>query len=107
MNPPSEFTAEMDLTAVAEKWLQPCGACDGGLPMGCSHPDEDYRPVLLALVEEVERLRHYRPVARVHNHPPYRSVCNERLVGGPSALRGACLNDDGTDRVIGPGGSGI
>lgn len=33
---------------------------------------------------------------RVHNHPPYRPVCNERRVDGQ--LRGACLNDDGTDR---------
>lgn len=32
---------------------------------------------------------------RVHNHPPYRPVCNERLVG--DQLRGACLNDDGSD----------
>lgn len=34
-------------------------------------------------------------VARVHNHPPYRPTCNERQVG--NHLRGACLNDDGTD----------
>lgn len=32
----------------------------------------------------------------VHNHPPYRPVCNERVIDGQ--LRGACLNDDGTDR---------
>lgn len=37
----------------------------------------------------------YKPV-RVHNHPPYRPVCNERVVDGQ--LRGACLNDDGSDR---------
>ena len=38
------------------------------------------------------------PVAgqRVHNHPPYRPPCAEREVDGQ--LRGACLNDDGTDR---------
>jgi hypothetical protein len=30
----------------------------------------------------------------VHNHPPYRPVCNERSVDGQ--LRGACLNDDGS-----------
>lgn len=29
----------------------------------------------------------------VHNHPPYRPVCRERVVGGQ--FRGACLNDDG------------
>jgi hypothetical protein len=36
------------------------------------------------------------PVSRVHNHPPYDPNCNERRVG--ERLRGACLNDDGTDR---------
>lgn len=34
---------------------------------------------------------------RVHNHQPHRPVCAERrLTGGQ--LRGACLNDDGSDR---------
>jgi hypothetical protein len=40
----------LDLDAIADKWLQQCGPCDAGLPMGCSHPDEDYRPVLMDLV---------------------------------------------------------
>lgn len=30
----------------------------------------------------------------VHDHAPYRPMCNERIVDGQ--LRGACLNDDGT-----------
>jgi hypothetical protein len=34
-------------------------------------------------------------VLRVHNHPPYEPTCNERRVDGH--LRGACLNDDGSD----------
>ena len=33
---------------------------------------------------------------RAHNHPPHEPPCNERQVGGH--LRGACLNDDGSDR---------
>jgi len=33
----------------------------------------------------------------VHNHPPYRPWCDERTVNGQ--LRGACLNDDGTDKT--------
>lgn len=37
-----------------------------------------------------------QPVKRVHNHPPYEPICNERVFGG--YLRGACLNDDGSDR---------
>lgn len=40
----------------------------------------------------------WRLMGRVHNHRPYRPVCNERLVGRGAQLRGACLNDDGTDR---------
>lgn len=41
--------------------------------------------------------RDERPsMLRVHNHPPYRPECNERRVDGH--LRGACLNDDGSDR---------
>lgn len=36
------------------------------------------------------------PTHRVHNHPPYRPACTERQVNGQ--LRGACLNDDGSDR---------
>jgi hypothetical protein len=47
---------KLDLGAISEKWLQPCGACDGGLAMSCSHPDEDYRPVISDLVAEARRL---------------------------------------------------
>lgn len=50
---------ELDLAAVSEKWLRQCGACDGGLAMSCTHPDEDYRPTMGALVAEVERLRQW------------------------------------------------
>ena len=45
-----------DLQALKDKWLGICGACDAGIG-GCSHPDGDYRPVMLKLVREVERLR--------------------------------------------------
>jgi hypothetical protein len=53
------MTAEpLDLAALTEKWLNQCGPCDYGMPeYGCSHPSEDYRPVMLDLVQEVERLR--------------------------------------------------
>ena len=37
------------------------------------------------------------PMTRVHNHPPYRPVCNERRLPD-GQLRGACLDDDGGDR---------
>lgn len=48
----------LDLEEIKTKWLNQCGACDAGLPeYGCTHPDEDYRPVMLRLVEEIERLR--------------------------------------------------
>lgn len=48
--------SKLDLDAISQKWLQPCGPCDGGLPMSCSHPDEDYRNVILALVNRVREL---------------------------------------------------
>lgn len=35
-------------------------------------------------------------ISRVHNHLPWRPMCNERVVDGQ--LRGACLNDDGSDK---------
>jgi hypothetical protein len=47
----------VDTDAIREKWLQLCGSCDAGLPMNCTHPDEDYRPVMATLVDEIERLR--------------------------------------------------
>lgn len=33
----------------------------------------------------------------VHNHPPYRPVCNERVLPD-GTLRGACLDDEGNAR---------
>jgi hypothetical protein len=50
-------TYDADTDAIRETWLQVCGPCDAGLPGECSHPDEDYRPTMLALVTEVDRLR--------------------------------------------------
>jgi hypothetical protein len=46
----------LDLEAI-RPWLAPCGSCDGGLPMSCSHPEGDYRVPMAALFAEVERLR--------------------------------------------------
>ena len=54
----TRYTAPLDVEAIAEKWINQCGSCDLGLPeYGCNHPDEDYRPVMLTLVREVQRLR--------------------------------------------------
>lgn len=38
-------------------WLQACGSCDGGLPMTCTCPVEDYRPVMAELVDALEKFR--------------------------------------------------
>lgn len=46
----------LDLEAIKEKWLKLCGACDVGVGE-CNHPGEDYRPVMLALVRELESQR--------------------------------------------------
>lgn len=35
----------------------------------------------------------------VHNHPPYRPVCNERVVDGQ--LRGACMTDADVREALG------
>lgn len=45
----------IDLEAIKAKWLNICGACDVGVGE-CSHPVEDYRPVMLELVRELEKL---------------------------------------------------
>jgi hypothetical protein len=46
-----------DILSRAEPFLNPCGSCDAGMPMSCTCPTGDYRPVMLDLVREVERLR--------------------------------------------------
>lgn len=46
----------LDLEAIKAKWLNLCGACDAGMGM-CTHPSDDYRPVMQRLVDELER--HY------------------------------------------------
>lgn len=44
----------LDLTAIREELLNRCGSCDA---TACVCPKQDYRPTMLALVREVERLR--------------------------------------------------
>lgn len=46
-----------DLDAIEQKWLQMCGACDAGAPTYCRCPNEDVRPAMSALVDEIRRLR--------------------------------------------------
>ena len=46
----------LDLDAIRAKWLQVCGACDAGIGE-CSHPDEDYRPVILDLLTSLTEAR--------------------------------------------------
>ena len=46
----------IDLEEIWAKWLRVCGACDAGIGE-CNHPAEDYRPVMMDLVLDVERLR--------------------------------------------------
>lgn len=49
--------SKLDLDAIKAEWLELCGYCDVGLPMGCTCPSGDYRPVMFSLVAEVERLK--------------------------------------------------
>jgi hypothetical protein len=46
-----------DVIERAKPFLQQCASCDYGLPMSCTCPAKDFRPVMLELVREVERLR--------------------------------------------------
>ena len=50
-----------DVIKRAEPFLQQCGSCDAGLLMSCTCPQQDFRPVMLDLVREVERLRALLP----------------------------------------------
>jgi hypothetical protein len=43
-----------ELAAEVEPWLRECGACDAGLPMGCTCPPGDYRVILLKLWQAYE-----------------------------------------------------
>jgi cellulase/cellobiase CelA1 len=54
-----------DLLKRAEPFLNQCGSCDAGLSAACNCPTGDYRPVMLDLVREVERLR---KVASAYRH---------------------------------------
>jgi hypothetical protein len=70
------------LEDVKTKWLRVCGQCDAGvIGAPCTHPDEDYRPVMLKLVETVERLSR-RLALRYQESEKLRAeveqLCNER-----------------------------
>ena len=51
----SSVPHSIDLEEVEREWLSVCGACDAGIG-DCSHPARDYRPTMLSLVREIERL---------------------------------------------------
>ncbi|GHJ59155.1 hypothetical protein NOK12_16730 [Nocardioides sp. OK12] len=58
--------------------------------------EPDHRAhVAAAIAEALAGPSHVR---RAHNHRPYDPPCNERAVGPHLTIRGACLNDDGSDR---------
>jgi hypothetical protein len=54
----------MDLDAIEAKWLQQCGPCDGGLPMMCACPSDDYRPVMADLVTAIREAEAQLAAAR-------------------------------------------
>jgi hypothetical protein len=50
-----------DILAASEPFMRMCGSCDAGLPMNCSCPPGDPRPIVSRLAAEVERLRANQP----------------------------------------------
>lgn len=56
------MTTQPDVLTAAEPFVQQCGPCDFGvITVGCNCPPGDYRPVMVRLMEEVERLRAGQP----------------------------------------------
>lgn len=49
--------ATLDVAAIEATWLQQCGPCDGGLPMGCVCSDADPRPVIASLLAALDEAR--------------------------------------------------
>ncbi|BAL87361.1 hypothetical protein AMIS_21410 [Actinoplanes missouriensis 431] len=47
----------LDLNAISAEFLTVCCSCDLGVPSACVCTERDYRPVMLELVQEIERLR--------------------------------------------------
>lgn len=47
----------LNLEAISAEFLNECGPCDFAIGSACTCSDRDFRPTMLALVREVERLR--------------------------------------------------
>lgn len=72
------MTARLDLDAIAAEFLNQCPPCDFGLLKPCSCAGRDYRPTMLALVREVERLR--AEMADIARQLKTRSECGDTQV---------------------------
>lgn len=46
----------LDLDAIARKWLSLCGACDAGLPMGCTCTGDDPRGLIQEMVSHLYQI---------------------------------------------------
>lgn len=74
------------------------GAGQAMIHVSATGIDEDALCALLRVVATTIEERNNPPAEpHVHNHPPHRPMCNERRLPD-GQLRGACLNDDGSDR---------
>lgn len=89
--------ANLDVEAIRAEWLNQCGPCDGGLPMGCSCPDADPRPVIGDLVAALDESR--AEVAMVRR--------GARTLGHIVETQGRdALDASGMHHVIGEDGDG-
>lgn len=64
----------LDLDAIASEFLQQCGLHDAGLSATCACAESDYRPTMLDLIREVERLR---ATAELLEH--HASLCDQTI----------------------------
>lgn len=67
-----------DVLEAAKPWMQQCGRCDADLPMACTCPPADPRPIVSALIAEIEQLR--RRLAAIRKVPVHTDADGRQVV---------------------------
>jgi hypothetical protein len=73
----------------AEAFLKQCGACDAGLPMMCTCPVVDPRPLVLALLTALETSVQREEQARAHKKKLADALYGyaDKIIGTPIGYR--------------------